>query len=254
MTLRVLRVGTPRLAGEGARGWRAACCAGLALALSLGLPATAREPRYTVIRVDPGKQTLGLYLRDEQGRPLHSLARLQRQLAARGQTLRYAMNAGMYEPDYSPVGLFVAGGKELSPLNVREGEGNFYLKPNGVFMLSGTGARVVESSRYPALSKGVRLATQSGPLLLRDGNIHAKFDPTSKSRHIRNGVAVKDGQVLLVISDEPVNFYEFAAYFRDELHCRDALYLDGTVSSLYAPELGRTDSRAKLGPMFGVIQ
>lgn len=223
------------------------------LACLFGLPALAREPRYTVISVDPNTQTLGLYLRDERDRPLHSFARLDRWLAERKQTLRYAMNAGMYEPDYSPVGLLVADGKELAPLNLREGEGNFYLKPNGVFLLSDSGARVIESSRYPDISAGVRLATQSGPLLLQDGKIHPKFDPQSKSRHIRNGVAVKDGEVLLVISDTPVNLYEFAAYFRDELHCRDALYLDGTVSGLYAPELRRKGSGAKLGPMFGVI-
>ncbi|MGH8080696.1 MAG: phosphodiester glycosidase family protein [Lysobacter sp.] len=226
----------------------------IALACLFGLPALAREPRYTVISIDPRTQPLGVYLRDERGEPLHSLARLQRWLAARGQTLRYGMNAGMYEPDYSPVGLLVADGKELAPLNLREGEGNFYLKPNGVFLLSDAGAHVIESSRYPDQSAGVRLATQSGPLLLLDGRIHPKFDPQSKSRHIRNGVAVKDGVVLLVISDTPVNLYEFAAYFRDELQCRDALYLDGTVSSLYAPALRRKDSRARLGPMFGVTQ
>lgn len=226
----------------------------LVLAFFFSLPGFAREPRYTVIRIDPRTQTLGLYLRDASGRPFHSAAKLERSLAARGQTLRYAMNAGMYEPDFSPVGLFVADGQELAPLNLRDGEGNFYLKPNGVFLLSDSGARVVESSRYPALSKGVRLATQSGPLLLQDGRIHPGFDPKSKSRHIRNGVAVKDGIVLLVISDVPVNLHEFAAYFRDELQCRDALYLDGTVSSLYAPQLRRKDARARLGPMFGVIE
>ncbi|MGO1068599.1 phosphodiester glycosidase family protein [Lysobacter sp. CA199] len=227
---------------------------GLLLACLFSLPLFAREPRYTVVRIDPRTQTLGLYLRDEQGRMLQSPARLDRWLAARGQHLRYAMNAGMYEPDYSPVGLLVADGQELAPLNLREGEGNFYLKPNGVFLLSDEGARVVESSRYRAVSRGVRLATQSGPLLLQDGRIHPRLDPQSTSRHIRNGVAVKDGIVLLVISDTQVSLYEFAAYFRDELQCRDALYLDGTVSSLYAPELRRKDSRAKLGPMFGVIE
>ena len=226
----------------------------LVLASLFSFSLYAREPRYTVLRVDPRTPALGLYLRDQRGRPLHSPARLGRWLAARGQRLRYAMNAGMYEPDYAPVGLFVADGNELSPLNLREGEGNFYLKPNGVFLLSDAGAQVVESSHYPALSRGVRLATQSGPLLLQDGRIHPRFDPRSTSRHIRNGVAVKDGVVLLVISDTAVNLYEFAAYFRDTLHCADALYLDGTVSSLYAPELRRKDARARLGPMFGVTE
>jgi len=51
-----------------------------------------------------------------------------------------------------------------------------------------------------------------------------------------------------------VTFHEFAQFFRDTLGCRDALYLDGSVSSLYAPQLGRADRRAKLGPMFGVTR
>ncbi|HZZ37215.1 MAG TPA: hypothetical protein VFE03_15950 [Caulobacteraceae bacterium] len=40
---------------------------------------------------------------------------------------------------------------------------------------------------------------------------------------------------------------------RDGLACPDALYLDGAVSSLWTPELGRRDGRTNLGPMVVVL-
>lgn len=231
----------------------ASICFGIAALL--GLPAAAREPRYTVLRIDTRSQPLALYLNDERGRPFHGFKRLDAWLRARGQRLRYAMNAGMFEPDYSPVGLFVADGQEQAPLNLRDGEGNFYLKPNGVFLLDRDGQpRVIEASRYPELARGARLATQSGPLLVEAGRIHPALDPQSRSRHLRNGIGVKGDEVIWAISDDKVSLHEFARYFRDELGCRDALYLDGSLSSLYAPQLKRADRRGKLGPILAVTE
>lgn len=225
----------------------------LALAAFFGF-AHAREPHYTVMPVDTRRDDLRLFLDDERGQPLHRLKRLEAWLKPQGKRLRFAMNAGMYEPDYSPVGLYVADGRERAPLNLAEGEGNFYLKPNGVFLVGADGPKVVESSQYPALAAGVRLATQSGPLLLHHGTVHPRFDPASKSRQIRNGVGVRGDIAYFVISDNPVTLYEFALYFRDTLQCADALYLDGAISGLYAPALRRYDSGPKLGPMIGVVE
>jgi uncharacterized protein YigE (DUF2233 family) len=45
-----------------------------------------------------------------------------------------------------------------------------------------------------------------------------------------------------------------ARFFRDELGCTDALYFDGTVSSLWSPELGRRDARGGLGPFVLVVR
>ena len=232
-------------------------CAAVAplLALLAGCASTrAAEPRFTVVTVDPAHERLELFLNDEQGRPYKRLDRLASALAARGRRLAFAMNAGMYHADFSPVGLFVADGVELSPLNLARGKGNFFLQPNGVFLVTGTGAQVVESSAYQALAGKVRIATQSGPMLLSHGAINPLFDPGSRSLHIRNGVCAIDGKAAFVISEDAVNLYDFARYFRDTLKCRDALYLDGSVSSLYSPALGRNDNRASLGPMIGVVQ
>ena len=98
-----------------------------------------------------------------------------------------------------------------------------------------------------------RLATQSGPMLVVDGRIHPRFRRESTSVLFRNGVACPDPQtVLFTITDEPVNLHHFARFHRDALKCRDALYLDGTISSWFAPALQRNDFRMELGPILGV--
>lgn len=219
-----------------------------------GACAAIADPRFTVITVDPATEQLALFLNDETGGAIKRFDQLELWLRHHDKTLRFAMNAGMYHADFSPVGLLVIDGKQLSPLNLNDGSGNFFLKPNGVFLLADSGARVVEASEYPKVAGGVRLATQSGPLLLRHGVIHPAFNPNSLSKLIRNGVGVAGGKVFFVISEAPVNFHEFAVFFRDSLHCADALYLDGTVSSLYLPAQKRRDVKAELGPMIGVIR
>jgi uncharacterized protein YigE (DUF2233 family) len=201
------------------------------------------------------KERLQLFHHDENGQPFKRFEPLVKWLGQRAETLTFAMNAGMYHRDYTAVGVSVADGKELTPLNTAVGIGNFFLKPNGVFLVSEAGARVVETSEYPRLKERVLLATQSGPLLLRGGRMHAAFKEGSENRLFRNGVGVPSPDVaLFAISEAPVNFHEFATMFRDVLHCPDALFFDGTVSSLYAPKLKRSDFRIDLGPFIGVTE
>jgi uncharacterized protein YigE (DUF2233 family) len=228
------------------------------LALTLAFASLAARAEgdggFTVVRVDLATQQLRLFWQDDKGRPLRRLDRLAAWLKSRGKTLVFGMNAGMYHADASPVGLLVIDGREIAPLNLSSGEGNFFLKPNGVFLLTARGGRVVDSVDYPALREGVLFATQSGPLLLKDGQIHPAFSANSASRYIRNGVCVLGSQAVFVITERPVTLHEFASFFRDELRCKDALYLDGAVSSLYAPKLGRNDHWSELGPLFGVVE
>ena len=212
--------------------------------------------RFTVCRVNVCKERLQLFHRDESGQPFKRFDRLASWLESRGQKLVFAMNAGMYHEDFSAVGLFVSGGRQAVPLNTANGSGNFFLKPNGVFAVTEAGACVLESSEYLRLrDEGVILATQSGPLLVRSGKLHPALNADSESRLLRNGVGVSSPDVaLFVISEAPVNFYEFATLFRDKLHCPDALFLDGVISSLHASELKRSDHRIDLGPIIAVTE
>jgi uncharacterized protein YigE (DUF2233 family) len=223
-------------------------------------PSAERDGGLAVIRVDTRHDQLELYLADPAGHPWRRLDRLAADLASRGRRLVFAMNAGMFEPDLSPVGLFVAEGREVHALNLRRGlPGNFYRQPNGVFLLAREGPRIVESSRYARLdAREVVLATQSGPLLVEHGQIPAwlRAGPPASgaapSRFTRNGVCVDGPVATFVIADTPLTLGEFARTLRDRLHCRDALYFDGAVSSLYDAATKRADSVADLGPIIAV--
>ena len=211
--------------------------------------------RATVCRVKVREEHLDLFHRDENGVPFKRFDRLQKWLGERDKKLVFAMNAGMYHGDFSAVGLYISQGQQHVPLNTDNGWGNFFLKPNGVFALTEAGACVVETSEFPRLREHVTLATQSGPLLVRAGHIHPAFNPQSKSLLFRNGVGIPSPDVaVFVIAETPLSLYQFAALFRDELHCPDALYLDGTISALYAPSLRRDDFKMELGPIVGVTE
>lgn len=205
--------------------------------------------------VDPARADLRLFWRDEGGEPYGGFARVVDKVAQGGGTLAFAMNAGMYQPDLSPVGLYVEGGQELHPVNRRAGEGNFGMRPNGVLWIDGARAGVTETSRFLQMGVRPRFATQSGPLLVMGGRFHPKIRPDGTSAKIRNGVgACEDGKLRFVITDQPVTFYAFAVLFRDVLKCPDALFLDGSISALYAPQLSRNDGWRPMGPIVGVVE
>lgn len=211
--------------------------------------------RYTVVSVNLKTDRLVLFGYTQSNQPLFTFEKAAKWFEARGQTLLFATNAGMFRPDYQPVGLFISGGKEKSSLKLckTSSVGNFCLKPNGVFAITTNGAVVVISEYYPKL-KGVTLASQSGPMLVIDGKIHQAFQAGSTSLHIRNGVGVRNAQeVVFALSEDAVNFYSFAKFFRDGLGCENALYLDGSVSSIYLKD-HRDTQIAFLGPMIGVVK
>ena len=208
--------------------------------------------RYTVCEVEA--RDLRLFQADATGAPWGHFGRLDAALRERGERLAVAMNGGMYHDDRRPVGHYVEDGRELAPLVTREGPGNFGLLPNGVLCLNAETARVIETHAFDEERPACRDATQSGPMLVIDGELHPRFLPDSDSRHIRNGVGVReDGSVVLAISDEMVTFHEFGRLFRDGLGAADALYLDGSVSRLWAPEIGRQDFGRAMGPILGVV-
>ena len=184
-----------------------------------------------------------------------SFAQLQSSLGDRSERVAFAMNAGMFDDQGAPIGLLIEDGRQVHAINRRDGGGNFHLKPNGVMLIGRNGrVAVVESDRFKA-SPDVAYATQSGPMLVIDGKLHPKFDADGTSRYVRNGVGVRsDGTALFVISDEVVSLGKFARFFRDALKTPNALYLDGSVSSLWDPENGRMDSFTEIGPMVVVFK
>jgi uncharacterized protein YigE (DUF2233 family) len=60
--------------------------------------------------------------------------------------------------------------------------------------------------------------------------------------------------VILAISRQSVTFHEFGELFRDKLNLPNALFLDGNISRLYAPQIDRNDPGFSLGPIVGVVE
>ncbi|WP_457796226.1 phosphodiester glycosidase family protein [Methylocystis sp. S23] len=211
---------------------------------------------YTVCEFDVRNASIRLFLKDSSGAVYGGFSRLADDLASRGETLVFAMNAGMYDADFSPIGLYVEGGETRHAANLAAGTGNFHMKPNGVFWVDGARAGVTETGRFLKSRLRPAFATQSGPMLVIGGRINPHIHDSGTSQKFRNGVGVSGGRLArFVISTQPVTFHQFAHLFRERLKCPDALFLDGgSASALYAPSIPRHDRFHPMGPLLGVVE
>ena len=243
--------------------WRAAVIAALWMLAHPALAATCHEEtfkgvEYAICDVDVTKEVLRLFLYDDSGtRPYGYFSTLNAALEDQGFALGFAANAGMYHDDRAPLGLYIEDGETAQKVITNAGPGNFGLLPNGVLCLRDRRADVIETLRYVEEAPECISATQSGPMLVIDGELHPRFLRDSTSRFIRNGVGTShDGTIAsFVISNSPVTFHAFGSMFRDHLGLNQALYFDGNVSRLRAPELGRNDiGFGALGPIIGVVE
>ncbi len=204
---------------------------------------------YRVVTIAPAREQLELRWKDAEGKPISSIQQLRDGPAASGRRLLFATNAGIYDKSLRPLGLHVQEGKTLRNLNKvqgNEGSGNFAIQPNGVFWVDAQGRAGVESTAtWANHPREVMVASQSGPMLVIDGDLNPKFDINSDSRKWRSGVCAPTAdRVEFVVSAAPVNFHEFARVFRDRLGCRDALYLDGTLSRIWTADDGYSGAPA----------
>jgi uncharacterized protein YigE (DUF2233 family) len=224
--------------------------------LTLCLGATPRQDgdqRFLSFVTDPKTSSIRLYWKGDNGQPLRSLQNLKLYVESKGGNLRFAMNGGMYTPVNSPQGLFIENTITQTPLDTLPGSGNFYMKPNGVFYLTSDNVAFICTTPEFTPSEKITFATQSGPMLLIDGEIHPAFKNGSANLNIRNGVGVlPDSRVVFAVSTEPVNFYDFAMFFK-KLNCKNALYLDGFVSRTYFPEKKWKQLDGNFGVIIGVI-
>lgn len=210
------------------------------------------DDKFVSYEVDTKKQDLSMYWKDEKNHAFGSIQNLKNSLDSNGQKLVFAMNGGMFKSGNSPQGLFIQQYKSITALDTATGNGNFYLKPNGVFYTTSGNDAVICKTQNFINSKKIKYATQSGPILVIDGQIHAAFKPGSTNVNIRNGVGIlPNGHVLFAMSKEAINFYDFAIYFKNA-GCRNALYLDGFVSRTYLPAKKWVQTDGNFGVIIGV--
>jgi uncharacterized protein YigE (DUF2233 family) len=210
---------------------------------------------YTVCTFDPAISGIRLYEYDRSGKPYGSFRALENDLRQDRTYVRFAMNGGMYDDAQGSVGLYVENFKQMKALNTNSGWGNFHLMPNGVFYIEPGKAGVMEAKAFATSGIKPFYATQSGPMLVIDGKLHPSFLIDSTSLKTRNGVGVNGaGQVIFALSEDAVRFYDFATLFRDALGCPNALFLDGSISSVDIPDWQRRDGLFPLGPIIAVTE
>ena len=212
------------------------------------------DQRFITYVVDARKQDIKFYWKDDNEEIFKSILNLKTWLDSKQQTLLFAMNGGMYKQDKSPQGLFIENKKTITVLDTSSGQGNFYLKPNGVFYITTNKIPAICSTPNFNDNGQVKYATQSGPMLVSDGGIHPTFKEGSTNLNIRNGVGIlPDNKIVFAMSKNEINFYDLANYFKS-LGCKNALYLDGLVSRTYLPEEDWTQTDGNFGVIIGVTK
>lgn len=197
------------------------------------LSGVTKVEKYKTTIVDLNKHELTLHWKNEKGEPYKSLFAIKKALEDRKQNILALTNAGIYGKDYAPLGLHIENRTVLRKLNKAKGGGNFFLKPNSVFLIDAKGPKIVRTEELKK-TDGIILATQSGPLLFDQKGIHPKFKKDSKSKYLRNAIGIrKDGKVVLALSRIPVTFWELSSYMKDEMECETAMYLDGAISQMW---------------------
>ncbi|MES2454770.1 MAG: hypothetical protein V4594_04485 [Bacteroidota bacterium] len=101
--------------------------------------------------------------------------------------------------------MYIENGKLIRPLDTIQGSGNFYLKPNGVFYMTGDNLAVVCFT--PDFKSNRQENTPPSRVYAFDRwQIHPAFKPESTSLNIRNGVGIlPDKRVLLVQARNEIN-------------------------------------------------
>lgn len=215
--------------------------------------------RYQLVELDLRHDRLDLRWKDDDGRALASIEGLRAWADSRRRTLLFAANAGIYDQAFRPLGLHIEDGttwRRLNTVRLPGTVGNFSMQPNGVFYVDQDGkAGVMTTAQWQSKPPAARIASQSGPMLVVDGEVNASFDAKSNSRKIRSGVcAPNPDSVAFAISTSPVSFHRFGSFMRDALGCHEALFLDGSLSQFWTPQTGYVGAPAPmLKPYVGMF-
>ena len=190
-----------------------------------------KDGNFTVYIPDLNKEAIKMYWKDKNDEAYSELSKFIQE--NQEGKINFATNGGIYSEEYKPNGLYIENYKVISKINLADGEGNFYMQPNGVFYIQNNHPEI-SGSKVFEYNKNISYATQSGPLLIENGVINKKFGKNSESYKIRSAVGIdRENKVFFLMSSEKINFYDFSKYALDKLNCKDLLFLDGTISKMY---------------------
>jgi len=218
---------------------------------------------YNIFIVNPKKDNINIHLFNRNNENYFTLDAVKSYLLSQKQEPLMITNAGMYTPKFEPEGLYIEdGGQNYFALDTLKNisNANFYLYPNGVFYLdSNNTPNILTTDNFRKANFGKRselkLATQSGPMLVVDGELHPKFTKGSVNKKIRSGVGIL-GQyyVIFAVTINESNFYDFGIFFKDMARCKNALFLDGAISDMYIQNIDTLVSSIKYGPIISVTK
>lgn len=212
------------------------------------------DERFITYTINPKKLNVEFYWKNEKGENFKNIENLKFWLKQRKKTLVFGTNGGMYRKNNSPQGLYIENKIQKAKVDTTNGNGNFYLKPNGVFYIKTDKTTNICLTNDFVNDGKIKYATQSGPMLVINGKIHYAFKKNSTNLNVRNGVGVlPNNEIMFVMSKKEINFYEFAEYFKNN-GCKNALYLDGFVSRTYLPEKNWIQTDGDFGVIIGVTK
>jgi uncharacterized protein YigE (DUF2233 family) len=136
------------------------------------------------------------------------------------------INAGFFDDNHKPIGLVIVNGKVIQdPYHGTCGFGEW-----AVFSAQ-NGEPTITPLRTRFSTRATE-AIQSAPIVLRAGQIPQIADHI-RARRAAIGVDAS-GNIVLAVVDGSITLREWAICLRDNLHCRDALNLDGGPSAQLA--------------------
>lgn len=235
-----------------------------ALGLKGEIEVLFRDVKYNIFVADMDSTDISFHLINPQTQKNYfSINALLQSQSLKDKKTLMVTNAGMYMPDFQPEGLFIENYKLITPIDTTSPKivANFYLMPNGVFLIDSLGVpSILETNAYVKKygllnTSNLKYATQSGPMLVINDSIHPKFIRGSKNFKIRSGVGIINGnKIIFVITLDEVNFYDFATFFNKIFLCKDALFLDGAISRMYLPVVNPNEKGGKFGPLISATK
>ena len=186
---------------------------------------------------DVNLQTEEIVFTTSNDKRMETFPKIVSNLSSAGVKPILVTNAGIYGTDNRPLGLLISPKGKLHNVSTTAGSGNFSWD-SAVFQISDDGTASIVPARSWQDNPHTIAATQSGPQLASSGKINQSFQPQSKWSFRRTSIGIDQSNrrlVRLVVSREPVTLFELATFMVKELHCSEALHLDGDLSAFYVP-------------------